>query len=53
MAGVGAGEEHKSSRTFQMEGDDIQGENKLCFLHTADIAHSPGQPGELQGLLLL
>lgn len=34
-------------------GDDIQGENELCFLHTADIAHSPGQPGERQGLLLL
>lgn len=46
MAGVGAGEEHKSSRTFQMEGGDIQGENKLCFPHT-------GQPGELQGLPLL
>lgn len=31
-------------------GGDIQGENKLCFLlHTADLAHSPGQPGELQG----
>lgn len=54
MTGVGAGEEHKSSRTFQIGGgDDIQGENELCFLHTADIAHSPGQPGERQGLLLL
>lgn len=46
MAGVGAGEEHKSSRTFQMEEGMISRESKLYFLlHTANIAHSPGQPG--------
>lgn len=49
MAGVGAGEKHKSSRTFQMEEGVISREKASCisFLHTANVAHSPGQPGRI------
>lgn len=54
MAGMAAGKEHKSSRTFQMElGGYSQGESALLFPFAANSKWRLKSPGQTQQLAAL